>query len=129
MSVVKAQTPSIKISTQVTYLAEESQPEQGYYLFSYKMTIQNRGSQPCQLMSRQWLIQDGNGQVEEVRGPGVVGLQPQIPPGQQFEYESACPLKTPWGIMRGSYYFVTETGEAFQTEIPEFYLLSPMSLH
>lgn len=129
MSVVKTQTPQFKISSQVTYLAGESQPDQGYYLFSYKIIIENHGSYQAQLMSRQWLIQDGTGKTEEVRGPGVVGLQPKILPGQKFEYESACPLQTPWGTMRGSYHFINESGEPFQIEIPEFHLISPASLH
>lgn len=129
MSVVKAPTSEIQVTSQVTYLPGESQPEQGYFLFSYRITIENRGNQSCQLMSRQWLIQDGHGKTEEVRGPGVVGLQPKIQAGQKFEYESACPLHTPWGTMKGFYQFISESGDSFQVEIPEFYLISPNSLH
>ncbi len=118
-----------EISAFPTYLPDESKPEQNYYFFSYKIVIKNKGSAPAQLMSRHWMITDGQGQTEEVRGPGVVGLQPKIQPGQSFEYESACPLTTPTGSMKGSYSMVTEDGENVQVEIPEFYLICPQALH
>lgn len=111
------------------YISEESKPDQNYYFFSYKISISNKGSEPVQLMSRNWLITDASGRTEEVRGPGVVGLQPKIPPGQKFEYESACPLPTPTGSMKGTYTMVTENGESLEIEIPEFYLICPQSLH
>lgn len=119
---------NIQIHSQVTYSEAESRPEQGYFFFIYKITIKNNGSATAQLTSRYWLITDGTGRSEEVRGPGVVGLQPKIQPGQIFEYESACPLHTPYGSMRGHYQFQGENGP-FQAEIPEFHLISPQALH
>jgi len=112
-----------------TYIVEESKPDQNYFFFSYKVTIRNKGSQMAQLMSRHWIITDSYGRNEEVRGPGVVGLQPKIQPGQTFEYESACPLATATGSMKGFYSMVTEAGETIQVEIPEFWLVSPQALH
>lgn len=112
-----------------TYIVEESKPDQNYFFFSYKVTIRNKGSQMAQLMSRHWIITDSFGRNEEVRGPGVVGLQPKIQPGQTFEYESACPLATATGSMKGFYSMVTESGETIQVEIPEFWLVSPQALH
>jgi ApaG protein len=129
MPVQKSVTLIFEIKTLPHYVNDESKPEQGYYFFSYKMTIKNNGSEPAQLMSRHWIITDANGHTEEVRGPGVVGLQPKIQPGQSFEYESACPLTTSTGSMKGFYTMVTENGDSTQVEIPEFYLVSPQSLH
>jgi len=129
MKTQKSQTPQIKIESQAQYVPEESNPDQTYYFFSYKIRITNSGDQGAQLMSRHWVITDSLGRHEEVRGPGVVGLQPQIPPGQSFEYESACPLTTPTGTMKGSYSMVAENGDHFEVEIPEFYLVCPTSLH
>ncbi len=129
MPVQKSSTVSLKISAQPQYISDESRPEQNYFFFSYRISIQNKGHETIQLMSRHWIITDGIGNVEEVRGPGVVGLQPKIQPGQNFEYESACPLTTSTGSMRGFYTMLTESGESVQIEIPEFYLVSPQSLH
>ena len=99
------------------------------FFFAYKISIKNTGSSPAQLISRHWIITDALGHVEEVRGPGVVGLQPKITPGQAFEYDSACPLKTSSGTMKGFYQFVDESGENFEVEIPEFYLIAPTAVH
>lgn len=129
MSTQKMTTPNFKISTQVNYVPEESHPEQGSHLFAYKIQITNIGQAPAQLMSRHWIITDSQGHKEEVRGPGVVGLQPKIQPGQTFEYESACPLNANTGTMKGQYHFVAESGESFTVEIPEFYLIAPSALH
>ncbi len=117
------------IQVTTTYVVEESKPDQNYFFFSYKVTIRNKGSQMAQLMSRHWIITDAYGRNEEVRGPGVVGLQPKIQPGQTFEYDSACPLSTATGSMKGFYSMVTESGETVQVEIPEFWLISPQALH
>lgn len=111
------------------YVTEESRPEESYYFFSYKVKLKNQGHEAVQLMSRHWFITDAHGRTEEVRGPGVVGLQPKIQPGQSFEYESACPLNTSTGSMRGTYSMVTDNGNNFELEIPEFYLICPNSLH
>lgn len=129
MSVQHSVTHNFEIKTRVTYVASESRPEQNYFFFIYKISIQNSGQIQAQLLNRYWLITDANGHTEEVRGPGVVGLQPKIHPGQIFEYESACPLNTPYGAMRGHYQFQDETGAQFTVAIPEFDLVSPLALH
>ncbi|MFZ4405536.1 MAG: Co2+/Mg2+ efflux protein ApaG, partial [Pseudobdellovibrionaceae bacterium] len=94
-----------------------------------KVSIRNLGLTGAQLMSRHWIIKDGYGQQEEVRGPGVVGLQPRISPGQIFEYESSCPLNGFSGSMKGQYHMVTDSGDTFSVDIPEFYLVAPHALH
>ena len=129
MPVQKSISLEFEITAFPQYVGDESKPEQNYFFFSYKISIKNKGTEPAQLMSRHWIITDGTGRVEEVRGPGVVGLQPKIQPGQSFEYESACPLTTPTGSMKGFYSMVTEDGENVQIEIPEFYLVCPQALH
>lgn len=129
MSVIKTQLSQFKIHCQAVYIVGESKPEEDYYFFAYKISIENKGSSTAQLMSRHWQILDGNGKVEEVRGPGVVGLQPKIQSGQTFEYESACPLPTSWGSMKGHYHFISENGESFTVDIPEFFLVAPQALH
>ncbi len=129
MSVQNVLNTDFQIKVFVTYIPEESRPESEYHFFSYKISIQNKGTSQAQLMSRHWIITDANGQVEEVRGAGVIGLQPKINPGQTFEYESACPLTTSSGSMRGTYQMIGEDGESFDIEIPEFYLIAPTALH
>lgn len=129
MSTQKSFNPHFKIAVQAQYVESESKPEAQYYFFSYKITIMNNGNAPAQLMSRHWLITDSHGQTEEVRGAGVVGLQPKINPGQSFEYESVCPLSTAFGSMKGFYQMVSDEGGAFDVEIPEFYLIAPTALH
>ena len=121
--------PEFQISARVIYVPAESRPEQGYHFFTYKMSIKNVGSATAQLMSRHWVITDALGTKEEVRGPGVIGMQPKIQPGQTFEYDSACPLHTTTGSMKGRYFMTTENGETFSVEIPEFYLVAPMAVH
>ena len=125
----KTTLPKLEVSPQITYVESESKPDQNYFFFSYKIIIQNLGNKPAQLISRYWIITDALGHVEEVRGPGVVGLQPKINPGNSFEYESACPLPTSSGTMRGEYQFTTEDGDTFIVPIPEFYLIAPQALH
>lgn len=92
------------------------------FVFAYHVTITNAGSQPARLVSRRWVITDGQGEVREVNGPGVVGQQPRLEPGESFAYSSFCPLPTPTGNMRGSYQMVTEEGERFEIRIPLFFL-------
>lgn len=129
MAMQKTAVPEFQITAKVVYVPSESRPEQGYHFFAYKISIKNVGESPAQLMSRHWVITDARGHKEEVRGPGVVGLQPKIQPGQTFEYDSACPLHSNTGSMKGRYYFVAENGESFSVEIPEFYLIAPLALH
>lgn len=125
----KTSIPNFQVTVKVAYVPSESRPDKGYHLFSYKIAITNAGDSPAQLMSRHWIITDEMGKKEEVRGPGVVGIQPKIQPGQTFEYESACPLNAATGSMKGRYSFVAESGESFSVEIPEFYLVAPQALH
>lgn len=125
----KTRTSHIQVAATSFYVPAESRPEQNYHFFSYKISIKNTGSCPAQLMSRHWIITDGLGRREEVCGPGVVGLQPKINPGQTFEYESTCPLNTSSGTMKGHYQMVSEEGHTFTVEIPEFYLIAPQALH
>ena len=117
------------VQVQPRYLPEQSEPEEGRYLFAYTVTIRNTGEVAAQLVSRHWIITDADGHIDEVRGPGVVGEQPVLKPGQSFRYTSGCPLATPVGSMHGSYQCIAEDGTAFEAEIPEFTLSIPRTLH
>lgn len=129
MPIQKSLTPFIEVAVTTFYVPAESRPEENYHFFAYKISIKNTGTKTVQLMNRHWIITDALGRVEDVRGPGVVGLQPKINPGQTFEYESACPLNTSSGSMKGTYQMISEEGEIFTVNIPEFYLVSPQALH
>ncbi len=129
MSTQTTLNPHFQVSVQVSYNEKESHPDRPFYLFHYQVRIENKGAQAAQLISRHWIISDDQGPIEEVQGPGVVGLQPKIIPGQIFEYESACPLRTSTGSMKGFYQMLGENGDRFDIEIPEFYLVAPMALH
>ena len=118
-------THGIRVAVKPAYLDDQSDPDDGQYLWSYTVTIENRGSETVQLMSRYWHITDGDGRVQEVRGPGVVGAQPVLAPGQVFQYTSGCPLPTSSGFMTGRYQMRSASGEAFEAEIPAFILESP----
>jgi ApaG protein len=111
-----------RIEVEPEYLPEQSAPEQGLFTFAYTITITNTGEATAQLISRHWLITDAAGQIEEVKGLGVVGHQPLLKPGEAFHYTSGCRLRTPVGTMHGSYFFVAEDGERFDVEIPAFEL-------
>jgi len=104
------------------YLPEQSAPAQGLWTFAYTITIRNSGAVPAQLISRHWIITNELGEVEEVKGLGVVGQQPLLKPGESFEYTSGCRLRTASGTMQGSYFCVAEDGERFEVEIPLFVL-------
>jgi ApaG protein len=117
----------IKVTVTPKYLSEQSEPDEGRYFWSYTIEIANVGDRVVQLTHRHWKITDANGAREEVRGPGVVGEQPKLRPGDAFTYTSGCPLRTPSGIMVGTYRMVDERGEAFDVEIPAFSLDSPYS--
>jgi ApaG protein len=119
----------IDISVQTQYLSEQSDPDNDRYAFAYTIGIENRGEEPVKLLSRRWLITDDNNQVEEIRGEGVVGLQPQIQPGQKFVYTSGAVLTTQFGTMQGSYQMTTPDGTRFDAEIPAFLLSRPHSVH
>lgn len=120
---------NINISVQTKYLSEQSDPENGRYAFAYTIGIENRGADAVKLLSRHWLITDDNNQVEEVRGEGVVGLQPLIQPGQKFVYTSGAVLTTQFGTMQGSYRMAKSDGSRFDAEIPAFLLSRPHSVH
>lgn len=117
------------VSVRTQYLEEQSDPERGNYVFAYTVSIKNTGQVAAQLISRHWVIVDGNNRIEEVRGLGVVGHQPLLAPGGNFEYTSGTSLATPHGSMTGSYFCVAEDGEQFEAKIPEFILSLPRTLH
>jgi ApaG protein len=118
-------TRAIRITVRPYYLADQSSPADGHYVFAYQVRIENQGLDTVQLRSRYWRITDGNGRIKEVRGAGVVGEQPTLAPGQSFEYTSGTPLPTASGIMVGAYQMVTEAGERFDVAIPAFSLDAP----
>src|SRR6185503_19483569 len=119
------ETRSIHVAVKPAYLDDQSDPADDRYVWSYTVTIANRGEEPVQLISRYWNIMDAAGRVQEVRGPGVVGAQPVIAPGESFEYTSGCPLDTASGVMSGRYQMKAASGESFEAEIPAFLLESP----
>ena len=119
----------IRISVRSQYLAEQSDPENRQFAFAYTVTIRNSGETPVQLIARHWYITDGDNDVQEVRGLGVVGQQPLLRAGEQFEYTSWATLPTPAGTMRGEYFCVTEDAQFFQAPIAEFALVMPRTLH
>lgn len=121
-------THGVQIEVEPTYLPERSSPEQNYYYFAYQVRIKNLGEVKTKLMSRHWIITDGNGKVHEVNGPGVVGEQPELGPGEEFEYTSFCPLQTPRGNMRGSYHMVADNGERYDVRIPLFFLRTDVAV-
>jgi len=127
MSNSEATTQGIRVQVESRFSAEHSQPTQWFFL--YTVRISNEGSETAQLISRHWIIRDANDRVEEVKGPGVVGDQPVLEPGDSYEYTSGCPLPTPFGSMHGTYQFVSEGGAEFDATIGEFMLREPGSIH
>jgi len=113
---------TIGILVEPRYLPEQSSPGDRLYTFAYTITVTNNGNVPAQLISRQWVIDDAAGQRQEVKGLGVIGQQPLIPPGESFRYTSGCRLHASTGTMHGSYFFVTEQGDRFDVPIPMFVL-------
>ena len=120
-------TNHIQVTAIPDFMPDRSDPEQGRFFWSYTIEIANLGTQRVQLLSRHWLIIDANGRREEVRGPGVVGEQPLLEPGEIFRYASGCPLCAPSGMMQGSYRMTTDNGETFDVVIPAFSLDIPLS--
>lgn len=116
-------------TVKVQHMADQSDPQTGLQAYAYTVKIVNTGQVTAQLVARQWLITNGNGQTEEVRGLAVVGHQPVLKPGEEFEYTSWVRLETPMGTMRGTFYCMTEDAHAFEAPIPEFMLAPPQSLH
>jgi len=125
----EAITRGIRIRVQSAYVPERSSPDEQQWFFVYTVQIANEGNETAQLITRHWIITDANGRVEEVKGPGVVGKQPLLHPGESFEYTSACPLPTPFGTMHGTYQMVTPDGGSFDAEIAAFTLAEPHALH
>lgn len=121
----EATTRDVTVRVSVSYLPEQSEPAHGRWFWAYHIRIENDGEEAVQLLTRHWVITDGRGGQEEVRGDGVVGDQPIIDPGESYDYVSGCPLKTPSGTMEGSYGMVDMDGEPFDVAIPPFPLQSP----
>ena len=119
----------IRIEPVSTYVAEQSDPSRDQFVFSYTIRITNVGTVAARLVSRHWIITDGEHRVQEVRGAGVIGQQPRLAPGESFEYTSGASLTTPVGTMRGSYQMVAEDGREFDAPIPPFTLSVPRTLH
>lgn len=119
----------IKVSVQTHYLAEQSDEENERYVFAYEINIAHMGGVPCQLLNRHWVITDGSGNVEEVRGEGVVGVQPELADGESYAYTSGAILKTPVGAMQGDYEFEAEGGQRFTVPIAPFSLSVPSLVH
>jgi ApaG protein len=122
-------TRGIRIQVRSEFLPDRSSPRDEQYLFQYHVRISNVGSETAQLVSREWIITSAEGEVERIKGPGVVGEQPTLPPGGAFEYTSFCPLKTAVGSMQGSYQMVTSDGERFDAAIAPFTLAVPNALN
>ena len=121
----RAITRNIEVSVEPFYLGDRSDPDDNHYVWAYRVTIANHSAEHVQLLSRYWHITDGAGKVEEVRGAGVVGEQPQLDPGDSYQYTSGCPLSTPSGFMVGRYTMRNARGEQFDIEIPAFSLDLP----
>lgn len=119
----------VDVSVETRFLAEQSQPEHNRFAFAYTITVQNNGDLPAKLLSRHWVITDGDGQVEEVRGDGVVGQQPLIQPGQSHTYTSGTVMTTKVGNMQGTYQMLAEDGKRFDAVIAPFRLAVPGALH
>lgn len=121
----RAVTRGIEVTVEPFYLDDRSNPEEARYFWAYRVTIDNQSKAFAQLLSRYWQITDANGRIEEVRGAGVVGEQPELNPGDSYNYTSGCPLTTPSGVMVGRYTMRTEAGELFDVAIPAFSLDMP----
>lgn len=125
----EAVTLGVRVRVTARYSAEHSQPLRNQWLFLYTVTISNERTETVQLVSRHWIITNASNTVEDVKGLGVVGQQPTLEPGESFEYTSSCPLKTPFGSMRGTYQMVTSGGEKFDVKVAPFALTEPYTIH
>lgn len=121
----RAVTRNIEVSVEPIYLSDRSEPDENRYVWAYRVTIENQSDDFVKLLSRHWHITDGAGRIEEVRGPGVVGEQPELNPGDSYQYTSGCPLATPSGFMVGTYTMRNGRGETFDIDIPAFSLDIP----
>ena len=125
----EALTRGIRVHVASEYAPDRSQPCKNQWFFLYTVTITNESMDTIQLLTRHWMIRDGTGHIEEVRGPGVVGKQPTLRPGESFEYTSGCELGTPFGVMEGSYQMISEAGDRFDVRIAPFTLSEPYTVH
>jgi ApaG protein len=125
----EAVTRGIRVQVEAAYDADRSNPALQQWFFVYRITISNESDATVQLISRHWIITDGDSNVEEVKGPGVVGEQPVLRPGESHTYTSGCPLPTPFGKMEGTYQIVTKEGERFDARIAPFALSEPYTVH
>jgi ApaG protein len=122
-------TRGVRVVVRSAYVPERSSPQENHFFFAYRVRIANEGDETVRLLSREWIITDAEGNVEQVNGPGVVGEQPTLEPGAHFEYTSFCPLPTSIGSMHGTYQMVTVNGERFDAEIAPFSLAVPTALN
>jgi ApaG protein len=129
MSTSEAVTQGILVQVSARYVPERSNPAEQRWFFTYTVRIDNQSDRAVQLLRRHWIITDGDGHVEHVRGDGVVGEQPRLDPGREFQYTSACPLTTPLGTMHGTYRMTTDAGEEFDAEIAPFALSEPYGIN
>lgn len=120
-----AQTRGVVVRVSVSFMADQSEPSRGRWFWAYHIRIENSAKQAVQLLTRHWIITDGRGTKQDVRGEGVVGEQPVIEPGKSYDYVSGCPLQTPTGSMEGSFHMVAEDGSTFEAAIPRFPLIGP----
>lgn len=125
----EACTRGVRVQVRSQYVPERSNPARDEFFFAYRIRIANEGRETVQLLARHWTITDAHGRIEEVEGPGVVGEQPVLSPGESFEYTSACPLPTSFGSMQGTYRMVTEHGEQFEAEVAPFSLAQPHAIN
>ena len=129
MGTSEATTRGVHVRVEPQFDPDRSEPAQEHWFFLYTVTIRNQGTETVQLLRRHWIITNGEGHVEEVKGPGVVGDQPVLQPGESYTYTSGCPLTTPFGFMQGTYQMVTANGDEFDAEIAPFELSEPYSVH
>jgi len=120
-------TNGVRVDVENYYVQEKSVPAMNQYLFGYEITVTNENPEPVQLLHRHWVITDALGRTDEVKGPGVVGKQPRLKPGESFTYDSFCPLPTPFGSMRGAFKMMRDNGELFDAEVPLFSLVQKES--
>ena len=125
----EAVTRGVRVQVLSEYSPERSEPAHKQWFFLYTIEITNEGDEPVQLVSRHWIITDAEGHVEEVRGPGVIGQQPVLAPGESFTYTSGCPLTTPFGKMEGTYQMITANAVEFDAQIAPFTLSEPYTVH
>ncbi len=117
------ETEGIRVQAAAQYLPQESSPDQNHYVYIYRIIISNEGSESAKLLTRHWIIRDGDGNRRDVKGPGVVGEFPDLAPGESFQYFSGCPLPTNWGTMEGTYTMERESGDRFSAAIGRFFLV------